>query len=38
MLLIGRLLLGVALGGFWAMSTAIVIRLYLRQAYRARSL
>ena len=27
MLLIGRLLLGVALGGFWAMSTAIVIRL-----------
>lgn len=26
-LLIGRLLLGVALGGFWAMSTAIVIRL-----------
>jgi len=27
LLLIGRLLLGVALGGFWAMSTAIVIRL-----------
>src|SRR5690625_276370 len=26
-LLLGRLLLGVALGGFWAMSTAIVMRL-----------
>ncbi|MCX8997485.1 MFS transporter [Rhizobiaceae bacterium BDR2-2] len=27
LLLVGRLILGVALGGFWAMSTAIVIRL-----------
>lgn len=27
MLLIGRVLLGVALGGFWAMATAITIRL-----------
>lgn len=27
LLLIGRVLLGIALGGFWAMSTAIVIRL-----------
>lgn len=27
LLIIGRILLGVALGGFWAMSTAIVIRL-----------
>jgi MFS family permease len=36
MLLIGRVLLGLALGGFWAMSAALTMRLVPEESYRGR--
>lgn len=35
-LIVGRALLGICIGGFWALATAVIMRLVPAGRYRAR--